>query len=172
VPLCAEGRAQARRLRGRLTADVFDKIYASDRKRALETARIVFAKKKIIRDKGLREINFGVFEGLNHNQISLRYPRIYRNWLRNPFKYSIPRGERLNDFSARVRGALRGIVACNKGKCVAVVCHGGAISMLVTRLLKKKDFWGRVPDSTSVTIIEYKKNKASLELFNCTRHLK
>jgi hypothetical protein len=44
--------------------------------------------------------------------------------------------------------------------------------MIVTRLLKKKDFWGYIPDSTSVTLLEYRRGKAELKLFNCTEHLK
>lgn len=172
VPLSPEGRKQARMLGLRLKALSFDVIYSSDRKRALATAAIVFGRVKITRDKGLREINFGVFEGLSHKQILQRYPQVYSGWLKDPFSHDIPRGERLIDFGSRVRKALRGIVKKNKGKCIAVVCHGGAISMVVSGLLKKKNFWKYVPDSTSVTILQYSGNKASLELFNCTRHLK
>jgi len=173
VPLSLQGRRQAMRLRERLlNMPVFDEVYSSDRKRALETAGIAFGGRKLNRVKDLREINFGVFEGLTHRQILKKYPQVYSRWLSDPFRCSIPRGEELGKFGSRVTRAIASIAFANKGKCVAVVCHGGAISMIVTRLLKKKDFWGYIPDSTSVTLLEYRRGKAELKLFNCTEHLK
>jgi len=171
VPLSRQGRLQAERLGERLRHTAFDDIYSSDRKRALETARIAFGGRRIKRLKGLREINFGIFEGLTHRQILKKYPEVYTRWLADPFGCRIPRGERLADFGARVVAAVECIASCHHGEYVAVVCHGGAISMVVSALRKRKDFWGYIPDSTGVTVLEYKNGKGKLKLFNCTKHL-
>jgi len=42
---------------------------------------------------------------------------------------------------------------------------------VVSALRKRKDFWGYIPDSTGVTVLEYKNGKGKLKLFNCTKHL-
>ncbi|MDD5432092.1 MAG: histidine phosphatase family protein [Candidatus Omnitrophica bacterium] len=171
IGLSKEGKAQAEKLKKHLSGNKFHKIYSSDRKRALQTAKIIFKGLKLIQVKGLREMSFGVMEGLRHDDILKKYPKEYSRWLENPFKYNIPKAEALVDFKKRVNCAIRKIVDSNRGKTVAVVCHGGAIGIFVTGILKKKDFWRHVPKTTSVTIVEFMKNKPKIKLFNAASHL-
>jgi len=173
VPLNAQGEKQAELLAKRLATIHFDAVYASDLKRAVKTARLALGRVKIIKIKDLREMNFGVMEGLSHEQILKKYALPYTKWLKEPFKkHDIPEAEHMADFRKRITRALKQIVRDNRGKTVAVVCHGGTISVLLTSLLKRKGFWQNVPGSTSVSIIEYTNNKPVLKLFNCTKHLK
>lgn len=172
VPLSAEGRGQAKMLSVRVKGVKFDAVYASNLKRALKTASIVFGKRRaIIQVPELQEMNFGVLEGLNHDEIVKKYGRVYSDWLRDPFKNNLPKGEPIGAFQKRITKAVKRIIAANRGKTVAAVCHGGAISVFVMAILKKKSFWKYVPRSTSVTVIEYRNNKPRIALFNCTHHL-
>jgi broad specificity phosphatase PhoE len=172
VPLSAQGRLQAKRLANRIKTIKIDAVYSSDLKRAVKTAGIIFgSKRQITKMPDLQEMNFGVLEGLNHNQIMEKYPIIYSKWIKDPYKNHIPKGERINKFQKRITAAVDAIAAQNKGKTVAVVCHGGAISVLVMSILKRKAFWKYVPRSTSVTIVEYKGKQKSVKLFNCIEHL-
>jgi phosphoserine phosphatase len=173
VPLNAEGRAQARMLRKRLSGIQIDVIYTSDLKRAIETAKIALGTRKMTRVKGLREINFGVLEGLSHDEIMEKYPIPYTKWLKDPFKkHSIPGMESMPAFTKRIAKAIKEIIASNRGKTIAVFCHGGTISVFFTGILKKREFWRFVPKSTSVSIVEYRNNKPRIKLFNCTKHLR
>jgi broad specificity phosphatase PhoE len=172
VPLSQEGSNQAARLAKRIKSIPIDVVYSSDLKRAVKTARIVFGKIKIKKIPELQEMNFGVFEGLHQEDILKNHGPAYKKWLINPYKNHIPEGESINSFQKRVTAAIKKIVAANRGKNIAVVCHGGTISVLLTSILKKEIFWKYVPGSTSVSIIEYKNNKPRIKLFNCTRHLK
>jgi len=172
VPLSAEGRKQARQLAGRLRSLKLDAIYSSDLKRAIRTARIAFGKAKITEIPALQEMNFGVFEGLHREEILMKYPVEFLKWFKNPYKYKIPKGECIYSFQKRITAAINKIVNANRGKSIAVVCHGGSISVFLTGILKKKAFWKFVPGSTSVSVVEYKNKKASIKLFNCTKHLK
>ncbi len=172
VPLNTEGVNQARKLAGRLKGLHFDAVYSSDLKRAIKTARLALGKVKITKVKGLRELNFGVMEGLSHDQILQKYPDPYKKWLKDPFKkHGIPRAENMSDFKKRITASLKDIVKKNRGKTIAVVCHGGTISVLLKSLLKREGFWRNVPGSTSVTVIEFDKLRPKLKLFNCTKHL-
>jgi broad specificity phosphatase PhoE len=74
-------------------------------------------------------------------------------------------------FKKRVRNAIKKILQVNSGKTVAVVCHGGVIGMLVSSILKSKDFWKYVPSAASLTIVEYKDDKFRIKKFNDKRHL-
>jgi broad specificity phosphatase PhoE len=120
----------------------------------------------------LREINFGVFEGLKHEVIMKRYADIYREWINDAFKNNIPQAEPMGLFKNRVEKTLRNIVQSNRGKTIAIVCHGGVIGVFVSGILKGRDFWRCVPSPASVTMVEHGKGKPRLRIFNDTAHLK
>jgi len=92
IGLNAFGRKQASRLRSSLENETIHKIYSSNKKRAIQSARIIFKKAKIRRLAELREMHFGVFEGKNYRQILKKYPDIYCQWLKDPFSATIPEG--------------------------------------------------------------------------------
>src|SRR3989338_483082 len=77
IGLNAKGKKQAAVLRRQLNKVIIHSVYSSDKKRAMQTARIIFKKAKINRIKELREMHFGVFEGLSYRQVLRRYPQIY-----------------------------------------------------------------------------------------------
>lgn len=171
IPLNQKGKAQARKLKKRLSSQTVDKIYVSNKKRALETAKIIFSKCKIERIADLREIHFGVFEGLTYQQVMQKHPLVLKKWLKDPFNTTIPKGENLKDFKQRVVKAICKIIVANQGKTVAVVCHGGSISIFLNHILKSKEFWKQIPSSASISVVEEKKGKTKIKVFNDISHL-
>jgi len=171
VLLSKEGKAQAQCLAKRLAAVKFDKIYSSDRKRSLQTARIIFKKAKIIKLSSLREINFGVLEGMRHKEIMKKYPSVYKRWLEDPYQDCIPGAEPMPAFKQRVKLGIEKIIRLNTGKELAIVCHGGVIGIVVSSILKKKNFWRYVPKGASFTVVEYRNGKPKVKKFNETKHL-
>jgi alpha-ribazole phosphatase len=150
------GIKQAEKLRARLTRENIHRVYSSDFKRAFQFAKLVFKGFIIEKSTELREMDFGIFEGLTHNQISKRYPKLYRAWLNDPFNTVIPNGDRLYDFSNRIRLFLKKIIAANKNKTIAFVTHGGPIKVIMSDILKTKNIWKVNAKPGSVNIIEYK----------------
>lgn len=171
VVLNRKGVAQARRLKGRLKNEAVHKVYSSDRKRALQTAGIVFRGYDIRKVPDLCEMRFGIFEGLTYKQILRKFPAIYKKWIASPFRVTIPSGESLNTLKKRVVKAFNKIISKHPGQAVAVVCHGGSISAFLNHIRKEKDFWSRIPESASLTIVESEKNNFRIKLFNDTSHL-
>lgn len=172
IGLSKRGIFQAKKLCSRLKKEIIHKVFTSDRKRAIQSAKIIFGSaKKIEKIPALREINFGCFEGLTHAQILKKHTEIYTKWLKNPHKNHIPGGEKLIDFKKRIILTIRKLLTKNLNKTIAIVCHGGSISIFVTRILKKRSFWKYVPRSASLTIVEYTGNKPKIKLFNDTAHL-
>lgn len=159
VALSSQGKLQAKRLAKRLKDAGFDKIYSSDRRRALQTARIVFKQARIIKKSALREINFGAIEGLRHREIMEKYGVVYSKWLDDPYQNCLPGAESISVFKKRVNSAIRKIAGDNRGKNAAIVCHGGVIAIFVSSLLKSRNFWKYVPAATSVTLVESRKGK-------------
>lgn len=172
IGLSDRGKQQAKKLRKILTKKIIHRVYASDRKRAIQTAKIIFnGTMKIEKIKDLREINFGCFEGLTHEQVTKKYPQIYQKWLRDPHKNNIPGGEKIPDFKKRIVSAIKKNIALNHDKTTALVFHGGSISIFLTSILKKDKFWQYIPRSASISIVEYKKGKAKITLFNDISYL-
>ncbi|MFA6129642.1 MAG: histidine phosphatase family protein [Candidatus Omnitrophota bacterium] len=166
IGLSSHGKIQAMKLRKRFNGFEFDKVYCSDRKRALQTRTILFGKRDFIKVEELREIDFGVFEGLRHDEILEKYPKLYKDWLADPYKGRIPEAEPMRVFKKRVHAAIKKILQANRGKTIAVVCHGGVIGVFVSSILKSRSFWKFVPSPASVTVVEHNKNKLSLKKFN------
>lgn len=171
VDINAAGKQQARLLYKRLKEGIVHKVYSSDRLRAVHFARIVFSGRKIEKIPDLRELHFGRFEGLTYQQIMEKYPGIYQSWLSHPFRTSIPQGESLDKFQKRILKAISRIVSDNIGKTIAIVCHGGVISIFINSILGIKDFWKYAPDSASLSIVEYRNDKPELRLFNDISYL-
>jgi len=173
IKIDRKGARQARRIGTRLRNQKIDKIYSSDRKRAMQTARIIFCPAaKIHKSAALREMNFGIFESLTYHRIMQLYPVIYKKWLRDPFETAIPKAEHLKNVEKRVVREIEHIVATNAGKTVAIVCHGGVISVFLNHITKSNNFWKFIPDSASLTFVEFNnKGKARLKIFNDTSHL-
>ncbi len=180
IGLSSQGKAQVVKLRKSLRLEnhglpsdrqshkkiSFDRIYCSDRKRALQTCSILFGTPDFIKVKGLREIDFGVLEGLKHDEILEKYPQVYKEWLVDPYKGRIPEAEPMRVFKKRVQGAIKKILQANRGKTIAIVCHGGVIGIFVSSILKSRNFWSYVPSAASVTVVEHKNNKLSIKQFN------
>jgi len=135
-PLNDEGIRQARQLAARLKGMKIDKVYSSDLVRARQTAEIVFPKNAIEPVADWREMDFGLFEGLTHEQIMQRYPTLYRAWVDDPAEVKIPEGEGLQDLSERVQERIAALVSRHEGGTVAVVTHGGPIRIALCDALQ------------------------------------
>lgn len=171
IDLNATGRGQAEKLSVRLRSEKIDRIYSSDRIRAVRSAEIIFRGREIAIEADLREISFGVFEGLNYEEILKRYPEVHSRWMRKPFDSAIPGGEKPSDFRKRVLRAFRCIVSSNKGKIVAIVAHGGPVNVIVRHLLSARVPDDFIPGPTSVSIVEFKNGKAKGVSLNDMSHL-
>lgn len=171
INLNNEGKKQAMLLRRRLKEEQIHRVYSSDRKRAIQTANIIFNRIKIEKIPDLRETHFGILEGLTYEEIMKRHPEIYKKWLNDPFSINIPYGEKIVNFKKRILKTFKKIIRLNKNKTVAVVCHGGVISIFINNILNSKSFWKNIPNSSSLSIVEYRNGKAKIKLFNDTTHL-
>jgi broad specificity phosphatase PhoE len=153
-----KGKRQAEKLYRRLHKEEIHKVYSSDNKRTLNFARIAFKGFPIEKVPQLREMNFGIFEGLTYREIIKRYPKIYTRWLKKPFNIDIPDGESLSDFKKRVNRILKKIVSSNRNKTLVIVTHAGPIKIIISDILKSKDIWKINIDLASLNIIEFMPN--------------
>ncbi len=173
IELNEKGRQQARRLFKRLSKEKIHKVYSSDMKRTVQFAKIVFKDLPVEELLDLREMNFGIFEGLTYQDIMEKYPRVYGEWLGSPLDIIITQGEGLKILARRVRKALRRILSQNSNKTVAVFTHGGPIRVILCDILRLdlKEIWQIEIGLASISIIEFVKVKGKIHLLNDISYL-
>lgn len=138
VGLSGRGRQQAERAAVHLAGESLDAIYASPRKRAAESAGIIAASHacgvRTLAD--LREIDFGDFEGLTYDEIALRHPGLYRQWMETPTEVRFPNGESFALMRERVSRAVSLLLDRHAGRNLAVVTHGGVVRSVLADVLE------------------------------------
>jgi probable phosphoglycerate mutase len=125
IPLNKTGRAQARLASIRLVAVCATALYSSDLLRAYETAQIIGQATglQVVQKPGLREINFGVWQGLSSPQIRERAPDVYAARRANPYDVA-PAGAETWRYFCRA-SELCDILAATEAQRVIVVTHSG-----------------------------------------------
>lgn len=137
IDLNREGVRQAAALGRALLNEPLDAIFSSDLKRAFGTAQGIAIPRgmNIQLDTGLRERCFGAFEGLNHPEISERFPDDYAAWKRRDIDARYPQGEfhaeTLREFSNRAVDAITSLASAYRK--VAIVTHGGVLDSVYRR---------------------------------------
>jgi broad specificity phosphatase PhoE len=159
VPLNAAGRDQAARLaRHFVDAGIrFDRLYASDLRRAWETAAGIGAALGLrpLPVKALREIDLGAWSGRTRAEIAAAFPEA---WARVQREEDIPRGggETYTALLRRVVDWLEEAARTDAGRSVCAVTHGGCIRAALLHALDLS--WadrGQLPviGNASVTVL-------------------
>jgi probable phosphoglycerate mutase len=132
IPLSANGRWQAERLAGALRDVPLSAVYASDLTRAWETAQFVGQAQglQVIKEVGLRERDFGDFEGKTFAEIELLLPEQSMRWRKRDPDFYPAGGESLIALRARVMEAAERLAAQHPGEQIALVGHGGVMDVL------------------------------------------
>jgi len=128
--LSPTGRQQLSELIVRLRLWPLARVYASDLKRAVQTAEAVVSMQNNLSVQvrpALREIYFGEWEGRSWNEIEAADPAIAAAWLKGYPHIAPPGGEPFQDFEQRVREELATLAAATEGEVVAAVTHAGFI---------------------------------------------
>ncbi|MFH1484868.1 MAG: alpha-ribazole phosphatase [Chloroflexota bacterium] len=172
VGLNDTGQRQAERLKDRLADENIVAAYSSDLQRAKRTAETIVSSKglEVVPFPGLRELDFGQFEGLTFEEIEQRFPSENRSWLSRRIDVSPPGGENLVQLAKRVSSATDRILRQNAEGTVLVASHGGPIRAILCSLLEiGLTFWWRFRIGTgSLTIVETYPEGAVLTLLNET----
>ncbi len=157
IPLNERGRTQARELGEKLQGHVVHKIYSSSMKRAVQSANIVFAGRPVEPLEELREMSFGLWDGLTYQEIMARDPQVYSQWLENPLCVTPPEGENLSALARRVRKGLTRIFKGNHGKTVALFTHGGPIKIILCDIqeLGLENIWKVQYDWAQACVIDF-----------------
>lgn len=132
APLTSKGVDDIRAVASELASQGIDAIYAAAGEGEAQTGQLVAKalRVKVRTQEDLREIDYGLWQGLTFDEIKRRQPKVYRQWAEAPTTVRPPGGEGLTEAHQRIREAIAGIIKRHKDSSPLVVLRPVALGLL------------------------------------------
>jgi probable phosphoglycerate mutase len=176
--LSEAGREQAERAGAALARrGTIQAVVASPLARTRETAEIVARHLglEVSIEEGLRETDFGAWEGLTFGEVRERHPDDLNRWLADPTAEPTGGGESFAATGARIEATREKLVAAYAGRTVLLVSHVTPIKTFVQLALGAPPaalFRMELSAAALSAVAYYADGNASVRLFNDTSHLR
>lgn len=175
--LTEKGIEDAKSLGKHLKNINFDLIYSSPLKRALDTAKYIRGMKntKIVINENFKEMNFGLWEGMNEEELTKKYPKEYEIFLQKPQLFKPFGGETFTEFVNRIEKGLYDVIDNNSDTDnILIVAHAVVIKaiMKIVKGYGIEKLWS-LPfiRGTSVTVLEVENRNIKILLEGDTSHV-
>jgi broad specificity phosphatase PhoE len=123
VPLSDRGRAEVERLAGKLAGLELSALYCGPGESVLRTAEVV-GKSLGLRPKRveeLRNLDQGLWQGLQIEEIKRRNFKVYRQWIDDPLTVCPPQGEPVDDALDRIKAAVKPLIRKHRNDMIGLV---------------------------------------------------
>ncbi|MFG2622380.1 bifunctional RNase H/acid phosphatase [Streptomyces sp. NPDC048507] len=176
--LSPAGRRQADAVAGALAArGTVQAVVSSPLRRCRETAQAVADRLglPVAIEEGLRETDFGAWEGLTFAEVRERFPDDLQAWLDSPRAAPTGGGESFSAVARRVSAARDRLLAAHAGRTVLLVTHVTPVKTLVRLALGAPPealFKMELSAASLSAVAYYADGNASLRLLNDTSHLR
>jgi alpha-ribazole phosphatase len=136
-PLSDIGRRMAEALGEAHGGGAWDAIYCSPSTRARQTVAPLAKRASLapVVDEGLREISYGDWEGMKHDEAKSKFPDVYAYWAEDTASRATPGGETAFMVAARAAPVIERIRREHPVGRVLVVSHKATLRILVCALL-------------------------------------
>jgi alpha-ribazole phosphatase len=177
TPLNAQGQRQAAQVAKRLAKIRLDAAYTSDLSRARQTCAAILAHHPTTPfhlEPRLRELSFGLWEGLTYAEICERYPSETLAWSSGT-DIPPPQGETLASLAERVGAFLAHLRQhYDEKKIILVLGHGGSLQVLLALALglPAQKYWQFRLDPASLSDLSLYEGGGILASLNETAYLK
>lgn len=136
----------------------YDRIFSSPLKRAYKTAEILNYKNlKIEISNKIKELNFGIFEGLSYQEISDKYPNELKIATENWKTYNFNTGESPYELQKR---SVQFINSLDKSLNYLIVTHWGVICTVLSYYFSHDldAYWKFKINNCGIIIIDFDEN--------------
>lgn len=132
APLCEQGVQCVRDLAKELVPYNIRTVYAGPGQAERQTAKLLAGalKIKMKPDRNLREIDYGLWQGLMFQEIKRRQPKLYHQWIESPASVRPPGGETLAEADRRLRQAVGKIIKRQKEGAALLVLRPVALGLM------------------------------------------
>ncbi|RPE44380.1 putative phosphoglycerate mutase [Streptomyces sp. Ag109_O5-1] len=172
------GQEQARRVAEALARrGTIETILASPLTRTRQTAGAVAERLglDVTIEEGIKETDFGAWEGLTFGEVRERYPDDLTTWLADPSAHPTGGGESFAETAARIAATRDKLIAAYAGRTVLLVTHVTPIKTFVQLALGaplQSLFRMELSAASLSAVAYYADGNASVRLFNDTSHLR
>ncbi|MFJ3878090.1 bifunctional RNase H/acid phosphatase [Streptomyces sp. NPDC090077] len=176
--LSPAGRRQAAAVAEALAArGTVQAVVSSPLRRCRETAQAVADRLglPVAVEEGLRETDFGAWEGLTFAEVRERFPDDLQAWLDSPRAAPTGGGESFTAVTRRVSAARDRLLAAHAGRTVLLVTHVTPVKTLVRLALgapPESLFRMELSAASLSAVAYYADGNASVRLLNDTSHLR
>ena len=175
IPLDDVGRRQADALAHRLSREPVTAVYSSDLERAMQTAQAIAEAHQIEARPvaGLRELDFGEFEGKTSEELERDLPAELESWRLDSMTMRPPGGETMLELDARVKSWFSATIGEHENETIAIVAHGGPVRRLIALLLNLSldSYWRIRVDNAALTVFESGSSGYVMTALNDVCHL-
>ncbi|AKA67287.1 histidine phosphatase family protein [Clostridium scatologenes] len=175
--LTEKGIEDAKSLGKRLKNIDFHLIYSSPLKRALDTAKYIRGMKntKIVINENFKEMNFGLWEGMNEKELTTHYTKEYEIFLQKPQLFKPFGGETFTELVNRIEKGLYDVIDNNSNTDnILIVAHAVVIKaiMKIVKGYGIEKLWS-LPfiRGTSITVLEVENRNIKILLEGDTSHV-
>ncbi|KMO99825.1 bifunctional RNase H/acid phosphatase [Streptomyces roseus] len=176
--LSEAGRRQASAVAEALAArGTVQTIVSSPLRRCRETAQAVADRLGlgVTVEEGLREVDFGAWEGLTFAEVRERFPQDLQAWLDSPRAAPTGGGESFAAATRRISATRERLLAAHAGRTVLLVTHVTPVKILVRLALGAPPealFKMELSAASLSAVAYYADGNASVRLLNDTSHLR
>lgn len=169
------GRRQATALSSHIAAHWQpEAIFTSPRVRCIDTgaaiAQATGASAKPL--PGLDDIDYGLWQGLTHDEVRSQWHEELRAWLSVPHMAAIPGGESLAKLYARTTQALHKVLQSHRGKVIVVGHDSVNRALLIHALgLPLGRYWNIKQSPCTLNQLKFADDSFVIESVNETQHL-
>ena len=135
--LSLRGKRQVQSLAEYLKEAPLDQAYASDLKRAVDSARSICQGRSIrpVTRSAFREMNMGDWDGKSWEEVKKENPEIRTLFFYDLKNFYFPGGENWTQFRSRVLKGLKTLFKENQGKDILLVAHAGVNRIILAQAL-------------------------------------
>jgi len=175
VELNQRGREQAKALGVALEGRSLDAVYSSPLSRAVETAEAIAEPHgmAVEIEDGFVDFDYGIWQGLAHDEVRQRYPGVYQDWIDRPHTVRMDDGESLRMVRRRAMQALMNVVDRHRDETVVIVAHRVVNKVVLCAVLEldNSHFWRIRQDTCALNVFEWSDGRFVIRLLNDTCHL-
>ncbi len=175
LPLDETGHSQARAVVPRLRDEPIDAIYASPLQRTQQTVAPLAESLGVAvqPDPRLMDIDYGLFQGLDHQEAAAAFPQQYLSWLTSPGQVSLPGGESLDDVRLRLLRLLEELLHRHRGHTVLLAGHQIVNKVLTCALLglDLDRIWHVGQETAAISVFQHVAGAWHILRLNDTCHL-
>ncbi|MGZ9930687.1 bifunctional RNase H/acid phosphatase [Streptomyces sp. NC-S4] len=152
-------------------------VISSPLRRCRETARAVADRLGlgVTVEEGLREVDFGAWEGLTFAEVQQRFPDDLQAWLDSPKAAPTGGGESFASATRRISATRDRLLSAHAGRTVLLVTHVTPVKIMVRLALgapPESLFRMELSAASLSAVAYYADGNASVRLLNDTSHLR